>query len=133
MTEPRTPSRKRKRGDSRQIDITAAIEAPIKLRQDGGTRNVSPFEAVMRQHVRKALVDRAVASMKFVFKQAEKYKLIKPPPPPLLRGGVFIVPKNLPEVIERQIFDHHPDEGEEPNSVPRIARILLRFYHAQKK
>lgn len=88
---------------------------------------------MFRQHVRKAVVGRVMASIKFVFGQAEKYKLIKLPPPPLLRGGVFIVPKNLPEEIERQIFDYHPEEGEEPNSVSRIAQILMRFYHAQKR
>ncbi len=134
MSTIKSPSRKRttikKPEASRQIDITAAIEAPLKIRQDGKTQNVSSFEAILRQHVRKALVGRAIASMKFVLGQAEKYKLIKPPPPPLVRGGVFIVPKNLPEEIERQIFDYHEDDS---NSMSRIANILLRFYHAQKR
>lgn len=59
----RNLKKSKKPAASRQIDITAAIEAPIKMRQDGYTKIVSPFEAVLRQHVRMALVDRAIASM----------------------------------------------------------------------
>lgn len=126
------PRRRRPMSDA-QIDITSIIEAPLRLRQDGKTRNVAPFEAIFRQHVRKAVVGRAIASMRFVIKQAEKYKLLKPPPPPRRRGGLLIVPKNLPEAIEREIFDYHPVEGQEPDSAGRVARVLLRFYYGQKR
>ena len=60
-----------------QIDLRAVLEAPIKLRSDGGPRNVSPFEAVVLQHARKSLVERSIASMKFIIGQAEKHQLIK--------------------------------------------------------
>ena len=49
-----------------------------------------------------------MASIKFVIEQAEKYQVIKSPPPPPT-GGVFTIPKGLPEDVEREIFKSYPE------------------------
>ena len=69
--------------------------------------------------------------MKFIIGQAEKHQVIeKPPPPPT--GGVFTIPKGLPEEVEHEIYDYRPDFGEkEPMS--RIYGILRRFINEQRK
>jgi hypothetical protein len=110
-----------------QIDLRAVLEAPIKLRSDGDPRNVPPFEAVVLQHARKSLVERSIASMKFIIGQAEKYQLIKAPPPPM--GGTFTIPKGLPEAVEREICTR--PEGDKPDSMSRIFGILKRHFNAR--
>ncbi len=92
-----------------QIDIRAALEDPVRIKRDGGITSVDPYEAMLRQSVRKSLVDKCVTSMKRVLGEAEKHKLIKEPPE-AATGGIFIVPKELPEELLRKIFDD-PDYG----------------------
>ena len=87
-----------------QIDIRAALEGPIRIKRDGGITSVDPYEAMLRQNVRKSLIKKCVTSMKRVLGEAEKHKLIKEPPT-AATGGVFIVPKDLPEDVQRKIFD----------------------------
>lgn len=107
-----------------QIDLSEALEAPVRVKREGGIAAIDPYEAMLRQHVGKSLMQRSVASMEFVLDEAEKHKLIKEPPPPPT-GGVFIVQKNLPEEIERQIFGH-PDHAEgERASLLQIMALLL--------
>ena len=92
-----------------QIDIRAALEDPVRIKRDGGIKSVDPYEAMLRQNVRKSLVDKCVTSMKRVLGEAEKHKIIKEPPEKAT-GGIFIVPKELPEELQRKIFDD-PDYG----------------------
>lgn len=92
-----------------QIDIRAALEGPVRIKRDGGIASVNPYEAMLRQNVRKALVGKCVTSMKRVLEEAEKHKIIKDPPEKA-KGGIFIVPKELPEELQRKIFDD-PDYG----------------------
>ncbi len=92
-----------------QIDIRAALEDPVRVKRDGGITSVDPYEAMLRQNVRKSLVDKCVTSMKRVLGEAEKHKIIKEPPE-AATGGIFIVPKELPEELQRKIFDD-PDYG----------------------
>ncbi len=80
------------------------------------------------QHARKSLVEKSIASIKFVIEQAEKYQVIKMPPPPAT-GGVFTIPKGLPEDVEREIFKLRP----EGDTMSRIIGILKRYYNAPKK
>jgi hypothetical protein len=87
-----------------QIDIRAALKAPVRIKRDGGITSVDSYEAMLRQNVRKSLVQKCVTSMKLVLGEAEKHKLIKEPPEAVTRG-VFIVPRELPEDIQRKIFD----------------------------
>jgi ASC-1-like (ASCH) protein len=39
-----------------QIDIRAALEAPVRIKRDGGITSVDSYEAMLRQNVRKSLV-----------------------------------------------------------------------------
>lgn len=102
-----------------QIDIRAALEDPVRIKRDGGIKSVDPYEAMLRQNVRKSLVDKCVTSMKRVLGEAEKHKIIKEPPP-AATGGVFIVPKELPEDIQRQIFDDPDYAAGKPTSMSSI-------------
>lgn len=103
-----------------QIDIRDALEGPVRIKRDGGAKPVDPYEALLRQHVRKSLVERSVASIKLVL---ERHKIIKQPSPPI-DGGIFIVPKDLPDEIQRQIFDYDPADGNS-FSMGRIWGLLL--------
>ncbi|MGQ0457770.1 MAG: hypothetical protein ACT4OU_11990 [Hyphomicrobium sp.] len=87
-----------------KIDLRAAFQDPVRIKRDGGITSVDPYEAMLRQSVRKSLVEKCVTSMKRVLGEAEKHKLIKEPPR-AATGGIFIVPKELPEDIQRKIFD----------------------------
>ena len=112
-------------GGSERIDISRALEAPVRVARDGVTRTIDPYEAMLRQHVRKSLVDKSVPSIKLVIAEAEKHRLIKEPSQPL-SGGVFVMPKGLPEEVERQIFDPRHEKFERNNSMYDLCRLLLR-------
>lgn len=114
-----------------QIDIRTALEDPVRITQDGKSQKVSAFEVTIRQHLKKSLIEKSIVSMKFIIEQAEKYKIIMPPPAPP-SGGIFVIPKGLPESVEREIFEHRPENGErEPMS--RIIGILRRSYDELKR
>jgi hypothetical protein len=121
------PPRRRAKSARRpgaQIDLREALEAPVRVRRDGDLTSMHPYEAMLRQHVRRSLVEKRVDAMEVVLGEAETHELIKEPPPGPT-GGVFIVPKNLPEAIERQIFDD-PDYAEgKPSSFSRMLALLL--------
>jgi hypothetical protein len=90
------------------------------------------YEAMLRQHVRRSLVEKRIDSIEVVLGEAENHKLIKEPPPGPT-GGVFIVPKNLPEAIERQIFDD-PDYAEgKPSSFSRMVALLLTVIDVERR
>ena len=93
----RASKKKRKAKADYQIDIRAALEDPVRVTQDGKSQKVSAFEVTIRQHLKKSLFEKSIASMKFIIEQAEKYQIIKPPPAPP-SGGIFVIPKGLPEV-----------------------------------
>ena len=44
----------------RQIDIRAALEEPVRISQNGKAQKVAPFEAVVRQHLRRSLIDMSI-------------------------------------------------------------------------
>ena len=118
--------RKRRTSETlERIDISQALGAPVRVTRDGVTRAIDPYEAMLRQHVRKSLVDKSVPSMKLVLAEAEKHKLIKEPPPSD-PGGVFVMPKGLPEEVERQIFDPRHERFERNNSMYDMCHLLLR-------
>lgn len=121
---------KRKSKTAGKLDLRAALRAPLRVKQDGTTRSIDPYEAILRQHAKKSLIGSKIASIKYLIGEAEKHKLIEPPPP-ALTGGVYVVPKGLPEDVEREIFDHQPEPGTlDPMS--RITGILQRFFNNLK-
>lgn len=56
---------------------------------------------------------------------AEKHKVIERPPAPQ-NGGVFVVPKDLPEEIEAQIFDDAGYAEQRQSSIVPIMFALLK-------
>lgn len=121
-----SPPRRRQKPASRlgdKIDISQALEAPVRVTSDGVMRSTDPYEAMLRQHVRKSIVGKSIPSMKIVLAEAEKHNLIKEPPP-AERGGVFVVPKDLPEEVQRRIFEY--DETGRNKSMNFIIGLLLR-------
>ena len=98
MSETRKRQNRRRQSSQEiePIDLREALESPVRRKlPDGGTAPLDPYEALLRQHVKSALVDLSIPSMKLALSEAEKHKLIMEPPPPAT-GGVFTVPKNLP-------------------------------------
>lgn len=111
--------------------INSLLEAPVKLKQGGEAQSMPAYEATLRQHVKKALVDQSLPSIKFVIGEAEKHGVIEQPPPPPEIGGVYIVPKWLPEEAQREIFEYHPEDGQlEPMS--RIWGIIRKWVEILK-
>jgi hypothetical protein len=131
MTE-RKPSRRGKRSAAadRQIDISGVLDAPVRYKQDGQIRSMPAYEATLRQHLRKALVNGSIASLKFLVARAKHHDIIKRPPPAPGRGGVFVVPKGLPDEVEREIFGP-PSRPEEP--MARIFDILWRYFDGRRQ
>lgn len=121
-----TPRRRtrRKAKQAGAIDIREALEAPVRVKQNGASVPMDPYEAMLRQQVRKSLVERSVTSIKFVLGQAEKFKLIETPP--VARGGVIVIPKDLPEEAQHAIFGDETDAEDGKVKIGVIVRILLR-------
>ena len=125
----RAPKRMRKAGPrpDGQIDIRAVLEEPVRVKRDGAVKAIDPYEAMLRQHVRKSLIEKCVTSMKFVLVEAEKHKVIKRQTETRFEGNVFVVPKELPEDIQRKIFDD-PDyiSGQQKSMSPIWALVLSK-------
>jgi hypothetical protein len=109
-----------------QIDLREALEAPVRVKRDGALGPMHPYEATLRQHVRRSLVDKRVDSMEVALSEAEKHKLIKEPPS-RATGGVFIVPKELPEETQRKIFDDPGYAAGKQTSMSSIWWFVLLF------
>lgn len=128
MSKAGTPKSKRPRNSARprggQIDLDAALNAPVRIKRDGKAKAIDPYEAMLRQHVRKSLLENCVASMKFLLGEADKHKLIKEPPRPT-SGGVFVVPKDLPDEIQKEIFAVPDNPDGKPVSI--IPTMMLVF------
>lgn len=122
--------RNRVKGDQK-IDIRKALKAPLHLKQDGVSRTMSAYEATIRQHLNKAIVGRSMPSLKFILREAEKHDVIEKADEPL-KGGVFIVPKWLPDHLQHEIFDYRPEQDtREPMS--RIWNIIRGFINDCKQ
>ncbi len=116
----RGPSRKKPTTKANyQIDIREALEAPVRVKRDGDVKPIDPYEAMLLQLIRKSVVEKDVASIKSVLREAEKHKIIKEPPA-AATGGIFIVPKELPEEIQRKIFSDPDYASGEPASMSSL-------------
>lgn len=117
--------RSRSRRSDGTIDIREALQAPVRVKHGDSSEPIDAYEAMLRQHVKKSIVEKRVDSMKLVLREAEKHKVIKTPGPPI-NGGVFVVPKDLPEDLERAIWDSddYADEVVTNKCRPSFARFL---------
>jgi hypothetical protein len=104
--------------------------AKVGLQRSSAIRRPDPYEAMLRQHVRKSLVEKSVPSMKLVLTEAEKHELIFQPPQ--RTNNTFVVPKNVPEDIQRQIFDNTESEPPEGPSMARIIGLLLTVIDVER-
>ena len=98
------PRRARARSGFEPINLESIIEAPVRLKEGDTTKAIHPYEATLRQHVTKSILRRSLASIKYLLGQAEKHGLIAKPQPPA-SSGVFVVPKNLPPEVEKEVWD----------------------------
>ena len=76
-----------------QTAISELLNEPIKVRAGGKSRDMSAFEASLRQLVSKALNGDIRAILKFV-KLCEQYDVIAPPPA-ATGGGIVRAPKGV--------------------------------------
>lgn len=114
-----------------KIDIQDVLEAPLHIKLDGKSRPVHAYEAALRKHLHKGIVERSMQSLKFIFGEAEKHDVIKMPDPPL-KGGVFTVPKWVPEKLQKQIFDYQVDHRKR-DPMSRIWNIIRGFINECKR
>jgi len=125
------PRRRSASGSGGRIDIRAALDAPVRVKQNGESKPIDPYEAMLRQHVHKAIVGRNVQSIKLVLDEAEKHNVIERPPAPQ-NGGVFVIPKNLPEEVEAQIFDDAGYAEQRRSSIIPIMIALLKVISIER-
>ena len=121
--KPRT-SGKAKREE--QLDISRIFSEPIEVSKNGKKSKIPAMEASLRQHLQKALFENNHQSIKMILNEARKYGLIKIPQK--LTGGVYIVPKCLPEELQREIFD-----CDRSNSMYRIWNIVRKYRDELRK
>ena len=87
------------------------LAEPVRTVQGGKSKKMHPYEAQLLQHLRKALVDKSVLSMKYIFGQATKHGLLERPQAKRT-CGVLIIPKWFPEDVQKEIFEYNPDEND---------------------
>ncbi len=87
------PRGRPKSGRSDSTDISALLNEPVTVKSGGKERDMSWFEAGLRQLVKKALSKNLRAILKFI-RICEEYRVIAPPPAGT-GGGVFTAPKGV--------------------------------------
>ncbi len=100
-----------KSGKSGSTDVSALLNEPVKVKSGGKERDMSPFEAGLRQLARKALGKNLSAILKFI-RISEEYGVIVPPLA-VTGGGVFTAPKdvNFQEWLNRVTEEVPVDEA----------------------
>ncbi len=87
------PRGRPKSGKSDLTDISALLNEPIKVKSGGKERDMSLFEASLRQLVRKALSKNLPAILKFI-RICEEYHVFAPPLA-VMGGGVLTAPEDV--------------------------------------
>lgn len=111
------------------FDISGALAAPVRAVENGKQKNMPPFEAEVRQHLTKALKNKCVVSMKYLFGQAARFGVIKKPTQGRT-SGVVVIPKEIPESYQKEIFDWRPEHDQRDPWV-RIAMIIARWFEVR--
>lgn len=111
------------------FDISGALAAPVRAVENGKQKNMPPFEAEVRQHLAKALKNKCVVSMKYLFGQAARFGVIKKPTQDRT-SGVVVIPNEIPESYQKEIFDWRP-EHDQSDSWVRIAMIIARWFEVR--
>lgn len=122
---------KRKSHRNAPFDIAKMIARPVRVMEGGRVRNMPPFEAEVRQHMVKAVKNESVPSMRWLFNQVIKCKLLAEPKK-ACTSGVVVVPKEVPESYQKEIFDFQPEPSGRDWYV-RIAMIIARWFEEPDK
>jgi len=122
---------KRKPSKNNPFDISEVLSAPVRAVENGRQKKMPVFEAEIRQHLAKALKNKCIASMKYLFGQAEKFNLIEEPKEGRT-SGVLIIPKDVPDSYQDEIFGWRPEKDELDLWV-RSAIILARWFEERKR
>ena len=117
---------KRKSKSKGAFDISGALAASVRAVENGKQKNMPPFEAEIRQHLAKALKNKCVVSMKYLFGQAARFGVIKKPTQGRT-SGVVVIPKEIPENYQQEIFDWQPEAGQRDTWL-RIALVIARWF-----
>ena len=97
--------RGRPRKTTESIDVVSVIEQPVSVKVSGTKRDMHPFEAGLRQLVRKALNDKKPRAVIDLLKQFEAHGLFKQPEV-AQQGGVIFAPKGItPQEYIKQCND----------------------------
>ncbi len=91
--EIRNPNGRGKSGKTASTDISALLDEPIKVTAGGIERDMSPFEAGIRQLAKRAVDGHLPSILKFI-RICEEYGVIAPPPA-TTGGGVITAPKDV--------------------------------------
>ena len=89
--------RGRPRQKSEAIDVIGALDQPITAKIGNTRRQVHPFEANIRQLVKKALHDKSIHALVALIKQFETHRLFKQPENATGGGVIFAPPRITPE------------------------------------
>ena len=116
---------KRRSKRNAPFDIAKMLASPVRVMEGGRVKTMPPFEAEVRQHMVKAVKKSSVPSMRWLLDQAIKCRLLAEPKK-ARTNGVVVIPKEVPESYQREIFDFQPEPGAR-NWYARIARVIARW------
>ena len=118
---------KRKPTNNEPFDISKILNAPVRAVENGQQKKMPVYEAEIRQHFKKALNNKNVISMKYLFEQAEKLGVLARPKEGR-KSGVVVIPKELPDKYQDEIFGWRPKiDQRDPWS--RIAGIIAKGFN----
>jgi len=80
----------KKRG---KVDVSALLNEPVRVRSGDAEREMSPFEASVRQLASKAIT-RDIPAIRSFVRLCEEYRVITQPPADT-GGGVVVAPKGV--------------------------------------
>ena len=122
---------KRKSKRNAPFDIAKMLASPVRVMEGGRVKTMPPFEAEVRQHMVKAVKHTSVPSMRWLLDQAIKCQLLAEPKK-ARTSGVVVIPKEIPESYQKEIFDHQP-EPDRRDWYVRIAMIIARWFEERDK
>lgn len=92
---PKTTRFKKKPKQPALLDVAKLLAEPVAIGMDGKKSSMTPFEIAFRAQVKKAILGKSLRAALWVLSEAEKHRLLAPPPEPESGGGVIVVPGRL--------------------------------------
>ena len=112
------------------IDIARVLEQPVTVRVAGTTRQLTPFEASTRKLVGRAINEKHLGAALCFIRLCERYEISLPPPKPMPRGGVLVVPQcwDWDEWMEMFATHGRPPWPSEYDGLTDAARARLESF-----